>query len=68
MSTELRYGTKFASPPLARAAMTDPSVESDLLMFAASFNRLPVAPVSPARSLPARSTRLILLTCRDKEA
>ena len=43
----------------ARAAMTLPSVVSDLLMLEPSFSRVPVAPVELARSLPARSTRLI---------
>uniref|UniRef100_A0A3B5QZ65 Uncharacterized protein n=1 Tax=Xiphophorus maculatus TaxID=8083 RepID=A0A3B5QZ65_XIPMA len=46
------------SPP----EMTFPSVTSDLLMFPPSFSRAPVAPVASARSLPARSTRWILLT------
>lgn len=41
--------------------MTLPSVTSDLLMFPPSFNRTPVAPVASARSLPAKSTRWILL-------
>lgn len=30
-----------------------------------TFRRVPLAPVESARSLPARSTRLILLTCED---
>lgn len=42
--------------------MTLPRVTSDLLMFPPSFRRTPVAPVASARSLPARSTRWILLT------
>lgn len=46
----------------ARAEMTFPSVTSDLLMFPPSFRRTPLAPVASARSLPARSTRWILLT------
>ena len=46
----------------ARAWMTFPSVERDLLMLAPSLSRAPVAPVDSARSLPARSTRLSLLT------
>ena len=37
--------------------MTDPSVVSDLLMFAPSLSRAPVAPVRSARSEPARSTK-----------
>uniref|UniRef100_A0A3B3YHM9 Uncharacterized protein n=1 Tax=Poecilia mexicana TaxID=48701 RepID=A0A3B3YHM9_9TELE len=48
------------SPP----EMTFPSVTSDLLMFPPSFSRTPEAPVASARSLPARSTRWILLTTR----
>lgn len=46
----------------ARHAMTLPRVVSDRLMFAPSLRRAPVAPVASALSLPARSTRLILLT------
>ena len=42
--------------------MTLPSVVSDLLMLAPSLSRVPLAPVESARSLPARSTRLTLLT------
>ena len=42
--------------------MTLPNVVRDLLMLAPSLSRVPVAPVESARSLPARSTRLILLT------
>lgn len=45
-----------------REEMTLPRVTSDLLMFPPSFSRTPVAPVASARSLPARSTRWILLT------
>jgi hypothetical protein len=41
--------------------MTRPSVVSDMLMLDASLRRCPVAPVASLRSLPARSTRLILL-------
>ena len=41
---------------------TLPSVVSDLLMLAPSLSRAPRAPVAEARSLPARSTRLTLLT------
>uniref|UniRef100_A0A8C7YFE8 Uncharacterized protein n=1 Tax=Oryzias sinensis TaxID=183150 RepID=A0A8C7YFE8_9TELE len=41
--------------------MTFPRVTRDLLMFPPSFSRTPVAPVASARSLPARSTRWILL-------
>lgn len=68
MRTESRYGTK-SSPfffpffpslfdAIASAAMTFPSVVSDLLMFAPSLSRAPVAPVELARSEPARSTKL----------
>ena len=46
----------------ARAEITFPSVVRDLLMLAPSFRRLPFAPVDSALSLPAKSTRLILLT------
>ena len=37
--------------------MTSPRVESDLLMLLASTRRSPEAPVSEARSLPARSIK-----------
>lgn len=33
---------------------------------ALTFSRVPFAPVESARSLPARSTKLILLTCRQR--
>lgn len=36
------------------------------LMQALTFSLVPFAPVESARSLPARSTRLILLTCRQR--
>ncbi|CAN7986448.1 unnamed protein product, partial [Ixodes hexagonus] len=42
--------------------MTFPRVVRDLLMLAPSLSRVPWAPVESALSLPARSTRLILLT------
>uniref|UniRef100_A0A6B0U5D5 Uncharacterized protein n=1 Tax=Ixodes ricinus TaxID=34613 RepID=A0A6B0U5D5_IXORI len=42
--------------------MTLPRVVRDLLMLAPSLSRVPCAPVESALSLPARSTRLILLT------
>ena len=42
--------------------MTLMNVSKDLLMFPPSFRRIPVAPVESARSLPAKSTRFILLT------
>ena len=58
-------------PPLAafeersaRAEITSPSVVSDLLMFAPSLSRSPVAPVDCDLSLPARSTRFSLLDCK----
>ena len=47
----------------ARADITFPKVVKLLLMFAPSFNRVPLAPVDSALSDPARSTRDILLTC-----
>ena len=40
--------------------ITLPSVMSDLLIFLASSNLSPVASVCLARSLPAKSTRLIV--------
>lgn len=40
---------------VARADMTSPSAESDLLMFCASLNLSPCASVFANRSLPARS-------------
>lgn len=47
----------------ASAEITLPSVVRDLLILAPSFNLVPLAPVESARSLPAKSTKLILLTC-----
>ena len=44
------------------AVMTLPSVERDLLILLLSSRRLPVAPVTFTRSLPAKSTRLSLPT------
>lgn len=44
-----------------RDELTSPSVESDLLMLAASRRRSPFAPVALALSDPARSTKQILL-------
>lgn len=41
--------------------MTFPRVTSDLLILLPSLSRTPVAPVASALSLPARSTRWILL-------
>ena len=46
----------------ANEEMTFPRVVNDLLIFAPSFNLFPFAPVDSALSLPARSTKLILLT------
>ena len=46
----------------AKEEMTRPRVVSDLLMLLPSLRRSPRAPVFPALSLPARSTRLILAT------
>jgi len=46
----------------ASAEITLPRVVSDLLMFAPSLSRVPLAPDESARSLPAKSTRLTLLT------
>eukprot|EP00160_Parvularia_atlantis_P014531 Unigene3677_Nuclearia_a/m.11212 Unigene3677_Nuclearia_a/g.11212 ORF Unigene3677_Nuclearia_a/g.11212 Unigene3677_Nuclearia_a/m.11212 type:complete len:570 (+) Unigene3677_Nuclearia_a:1-1710(+) len=65
VSTESRYGTNgcllLRGSDSASALMTSPSVLSDLLILAPSLSRSPVVPLLPARSLPARSTRLILL-------
>ena len=47
--------------------MTLPRVVRDLLMLAPSLRRVPLAPVASARSLPARSTKLILLTCTKRK-
>lgn len=44
------------------AEITMPKVTSDLLMLAPSFSLVPVLRVAPALSLPARSTRWILLS------
>jgi hypothetical protein len=46
----------------ASAEITFPRVVNDLLMLAPSLSRVPLAPVESALSLPARSTKLILLT------
>ena len=65
VSTESRYGMKDCLAPVgsrsASALMTSPSVVSDLLMLAPSLSCVPVVPLLPARSDPAKSTRLILL-------
>ena len=57
VSTESRYGTMaffFLAGSLfsAKADITFPKAESDLLMLAPSFRRSPVAPVLSARSDP----------------
>ncbi len=57
VSTELRKGT--CSLPLDSALMTSPRAAKERLMLFASVNRSPEAPVNDARSLPARSIRLI---------
>lgn len=62
MENERRQET---SVNLPKAEMTFPSVTRDLLMLPPSFSRTPVAPVASARSLPARSTKWILLTVSD---
>ena len=63
VSLESRYGTKTFFLGLlacsARAEMTLPRDESDLLIAAPSLRRSPVAPVDSARSEPARSTRFM---------
>ena len=51
-------GAPACSPADASAAMTLPSVVKDLLMFAPSLRRCPVAPVELARSEPAKSIKL----------
>uniref|UniRef100_A0A671Z233 Uncharacterized protein n=1 Tax=Sparus aurata TaxID=8175 RepID=A0A671Z233_SPAAU len=57
VSLESLYGT-WVLFPSTRAEMTFPSAERDRLILAASFSRLPFAPVLLWRSLPARSTML----------
>lgn len=55
VSTESRYGTRTFFLPIdksARAEMTLPKADKDLLMFAPSFSLSPVAPVLSALSLP----------------
>lgn len=51
----------------ASADMTLPRVVRDLLIFAPSLSRVPLAPVESARSLPAKSTKLTLLTWKIKK-
>ena len=60
------YGTCFDC--CMRAEMTLPSSNSDLLMFWASVNVSPVAPVLVMRSLPAKSQRVSLPTVRTPDA
>ena len=67
VSAESRYGTRIffllaGSELNASAEMQLPRQESDWLMAAPSFRRSPVAPVESARSLPARSIRLMMAT------
>lgn len=45
--------------------VVSPPAEGDL-RSALTFSLVPLAPVESARSLPARSTKLILLTCRQR--
>lgn len=45
--------------------MVSPPAEWDL-RSALTFSLVPLAPVESARSLPAKSTKLILLTCRQR--
>jgi len=52
------------SPPTQRTPTPHPpSAESEALIFLDSSSRLPTAPVTCTRSLPARSTRFSLPTC-----
>ena len=52
----------------ASAAMQLPSVESDLLIAAPSFRRVPLDPAASDRSDPARSTNEIRLETSDPSA
>ena len=56
VSFESRKGTKFRGLLLAKAEMQLLSAAIDLLMFLASWSRMPSLPVLLSRSLPARST------------
>lgn len=58
--TESRYGTNFFGS--VNPLITIPSVSRFLLMLTPSFNRSPLAQVWLTRSLPAKSTKLILLS------
>ena len=53
--------TTRASGPAGQSVLVDADPPGD----SPTFRRVPLAPVESARSLPARSTRLILLTCED---
>ena len=57
VSTEFRKGTCIF--PLDNALMTSPRAAKERFMLLASVNRSPEAPVYDARSLPARSMRLM---------
>lgn len=65
VSLDSLYGTRiyslffFIPAFLARALMTLPKIERDLLIMAPSASLSPVAPVEPALSEPAKSIRLI---------
>lgn len=52
----------------ANAEMTLPSVVKLLLMLAPSLSRVPLAPVESARSLPAKSTKLIFDTFSEHKS
>lgn len=48
--------------------MKGSKTEDKVFTWPLTFSRVPFAPDESARSLPARSTRLILLTCRDNHS
>ncbi len=56
VSFESRKGTKLRGLLLAKAEIQLLSAAIDLLMFLASWSRMPSLPVLLRRSLPARST------------
>jgi len=68
VSFDSRYGTTASAALLvivaffASVLITLPRTLREALIFAPSASRSPVAPVLPARSEPAKSIRLILLT------
>ena len=67
VNTESRYGTNTFFLPMersARAEMTLPRADNDLLMFAPSLRRSPVAPVEPARSEPEKERRKISISSK----